>query len=293
VQSAVPGALDLLEKIRPRNPALNLTGGEPLMYPEISRVLQRAKELRFQPLLLSTNGLLIDRVVDDLHLVDHLVISLDSLSREVNECLTGVPGSTEKIVESIEKCAKLSRMNGFALSVHTVIAPETIGGVEAILDLCETLGATLSVSPEHGQFLPSPELPKSGDYVALIDRLLELKGQGKPLFCSTSYLRAIRDFPSHACYPFVSPRVEPDGRVYLPCQRIASRHVYLQDYPSLYELMRQESEWVAAPACARRCYLACYLEVERYLRNPLAAVAELSMRRALLGDGRRSRRIVG
>lgn len=286
---AVALALELLEKIRPHNPALNITGGEPLLYPRINDVIRRASELRFHPILLSTNGLLIDRVVDDLHLVDHLVISLDSLSRDVNERLTGVPGSTEKVVRAIERCAELAREKSFDLSLHVVIAPETIAGIEEILKFCEAIGASLSLSPEHGRFYPNQDLPGNEEYVALIDRLLELKRRRKPVFCSRAYLEAIRDFSPHRCFPFVSPRVEPDGRVYFPCQRIASRHVYLQEYPSLCELMRQEAEWVAAPDCARRCYLACYVEVEQYLNNPLAAVAELSMRRAILGRERRSR----
>ena len=285
----VDQALELLERIRPRNPALNITGGEPLLYSGINQVIRRASELRFQPILLSTNGLLVDRVVEALHLVDHLIISLDSLEREVNEQLTGVPGSTERIVSAIERCAELASEKRFQLSLHTVITPETIPGIEDVLRFCESVGASLSLSPEHGRFDPNPDLLSNQEYVALIDRLLEFKRRGKPVFCSRGYLRAIRDFAPHRCFPFVSPRVEPDGRVYFPCQRIASRHVYLQDFDSLDELMRQEVDWNAAPACARRCFLACYVEVEQYLKNPLAAVAELSIRRAITGRARPSR----
>jgi hypothetical protein len=59
--------------------------------------------------------------------------------------------------------------------------------------------------------------------------------------------------------------------------------VYLQDYSSLYELMQQEAEWIAEPDCAQRCFLACYVEVDAYLKNPLSAVGEVWMRRALFG----------
>ena len=279
----VEATLALLDKIRPMNPALNLTGGEPLLYKGISDLIHRARALKFRPLLLSTNGLLLHRVEDDLHLLDHVVISLDSLQHEVNEGLTQVPGSTTKILAAIERCAELSAEKGFALSLHAVIAQESISGIEQVLDYCEEIGATLSVSPEHGQFYPHEALTGSAEYRALIDRLLELKSQGKPLACSSGYLRAIRDFSEHRCFPFVSPRVEPDGRVYFPCQRIASRAVYLQDYPSLYELMRQEAERIVEPDCARRCFLACYVEVDAYLKNPLAAVREVWMRHVLLG----------
>jgi hypothetical protein len=57
----------------------------------------------------------------------------------------------------------------------------------------------------------------------------------------------------------------------------------LQDYPSLYELMRQEAERIVEPDCARRCFLACYVEVEAYLKNPVTAVREVWMRHVLMG----------
>jgi MoaA/NifB/PqqE/SkfB family radical SAM enzyme len=219
-----------------------------------------------------------------------VVISLDSLTREVNEAMTGVAGSTEKIVHSIRRCADLSVEKGFQLSVHTVIAPETIDGVEDVLKFCESVGASLSVSPEHGRYRPCSDLVGDDGYRTLIDRLTELKGQGKPVFCSKGYLQTIRDFTPHCCFPFVSPRVEPDGRVYFPCQRIKDRHVYLQDYPNLYQLMQREAEWIEEPECSSRCYLACYVEVERYLRNPLSALKELPMRRTVADQRTEARR---
>lgn len=279
----VDEAVALLERIRPHNPALNLTGGEPLMYPGISRILRRAHELRFRPLLLSTNGLLLDRVEDDLQLVDHVVISLDSTCQPVCDAMFGVPGATPRVIQAIRRAGHLAYENGFVLSLHTVVAPETFPGIEGVLDLCEEVGARLSLSPEHGRFDPHPELPGNPEYTSMIDRVLAWKAQGRPVFCSDAYLEAIRDFPAHGCFPLLSPRVEPDGRVYFPCQRIADRQVYLQDYPSLCELMQQEADWSTEPECGRRCYLECYLEVERYLQSPFAALSEAWMRRTLLG----------
>jgi MoaA/NifB/PqqE/SkfB family radical SAM enzyme len=281
-------AVALLEKIRPKNPALNVTGGEPLLHKGIKDIIRRAHELEFRPLLLSTNGLKIDRVIDELARIDHVVISLDSLQHDVNESMTGVPGSTERILAAVHRCASLAEHHGFALSLHAVLALETLAGIEQVLSFCEEMGLALSVSPEHGQFYPNTGLRGNGDYRKLIDRLLELKREGKPLACSEGYLRVIRDFSEHRCFPFVSPRVEPDGRVYFPCQRIAERAVYLQDYPNLYELMRRNADLKTDPDCVRRCFLACYVEVDAYLRRPFSAVGDMWMRKALLGKRSRA-----
>jgi MoaA/NifB/PqqE/SkfB family radical SAM enzyme len=279
----VAEALRLLEKIRPNNPALNITGGEPLLYHGINAVLRRAGELGFHPLLLSTNALLIEQVAEDLKYVDHLVISLHSLSCDTCERLTGIPRSTPRIINAIRRSAELARSMNFKLSLHTVIAPETMAGIEEILEFCEEIGAQLSLSPEHGRYYPNRDLIGNKQYTDLIDRLLELKQCGKPLFSSQNYLKAIRNFSPHRCFPFVSPRVEPDGRVYFPCQRIARRFVYLQDYPNLCELMQREADQIPDSACAERCFLACYLEVAQYLHNPLIAISNLFIREALLG----------
>jgi MoaA/NifB/PqqE/SkfB family radical SAM enzyme len=51
--------LTLLEKIRPKNPGLDITGGEPLVRLDLVEVLKKAKELKFNPIVLNTNGMLL------------------------------------------------------------------------------------------------------------------------------------------------------------------------------------------------------------------------------------------
>ncbi len=283
-----PAALALLEKIRPHNPALNLTGGEPLLHPGLPEILRRARELSFHPLLLSTNGLLIERVIDQLPVLDHLVVSLDSTDESVGDAMTCVPGSTRRIVAAIRRCAALAAQAGFAMSLHAVLAPETLAGIEDVLRLCEELGLSLSVSPEHGRFLPNAHLAGDPAYAERVGDLIAWKRAGRPVAASFGYLRRIRDFVPHHCYPFLSPRVEPDGRVYFPCQRLRSRHAYLQDHDSLWAMMRRHAGWgETSPECRERCWLACYLEVEQCLRNPARLAADAFMRRWVL-TGRRA-----
>jgi MoaA/NifB/PqqE/SkfB family radical SAM enzyme len=276
-------ALALLEKIRPHNPAINFTGGEPLLYKDLPLLIQKAKALRFYPIILSTNGFLIDNIIAHLHLVDHLILSLDSLSEEVNDELCGLKGVTEVIKKNITLCALLAPQKQYHLSLHAVLAPETIPGIEHLVDFCEALDITLSVSPEHGRFYPHPALKKNRDYTHLINRMIAMKKAGRSVACSSGYLKTIRDFSPHRCYPFLSPRVEPDGRIYFPCQRIQKRHVYLQDYDSLCQLMREKADPRFFEECSERCFLACYVDVEQYIKNPLAILVEQRIRDWALG----------
>jgi MoaA/NifB/PqqE/SkfB family radical SAM enzyme len=286
-----PTALALLEKIRPGHPALNLTGGEPLLRADLPVLLQRAHELRFCPLLLSTNGLLIRGILDHLSRVDHLILSLDTLDERKGDAIMGVAGATREIVANTRLCARLAREKGYRLSLHTVITPEGVDDIPELVEFCASLGITLSVSPEHGRYDPHPALPGSPAYAAGVEQLIALKRQGRPVACSFGYLEAIRTFPPHVCYPYVSPRVEPDGRVYFPCQRMKQRYVHLQDYDTLTHLMRAEADPTeTGAACQRRCYLACYLEVDQYLNHPWALLAENAMRRWVFTGARRAAR---
>jgi MoaA/NifB/PqqE/SkfB family radical SAM enzyme len=278
-----PAALALLDKIRPHNPVINFTGGEPLLYKDLPLLLKRAKDLRFYPIILSTNGLLIERIIDHLHLVDHLILSLDSLSSEINDSLCRVNGATEIIKNNIRRCAFIAPDGGFHLSLHAVIAPETIPGMDRLLAFCESLGITLSISPEHGRFIPHLGLKTNRAYTHLIDGMIDMKKEGRPIACSFGYLKTIRDFTPHKCYPFVSPRVEPDGRVYFPCQRIRKRYVYLQDYESLYQLMQKEAEQYFFEECTERCFLACYVDVEQHIKNPFSLKKEHPLREWVFG----------
>jgi MoaA/NifB/PqqE/SkfB family radical SAM enzyme len=280
--------LSLLEKIRPHNPAINFTGGEPLLCEGIEQLLIRAGELAFHPVILSTNGMLAERLLPLLKHVRHLVISLDSLDAEVNDRMTGVPGTTSQVIQTVMQCAALASRQGFHMSVHTVLAPETLSGVSEMVSFCTAHHATLSVSPEHGRYDPHDGLHHDPRYRVAVDDLIRMKREGKPIASSIGYLKRIRDFPAHRCYPFVSPRVEPDGRVYFPCQRIAGRAVYLQDYRTLAELMRREFEWMDREECRRRCFLACYLEVDEYLHHPLTLLREVNMRQWLSGRNGRT-----
>src|SRR5512143_733968 len=78
-------AIELLEKIRPHNPVLNLTGGEPLLHEDFGMILRKARHLRFYPILLSTNGLIVDRFQDDLDHLDHLIVTLHSPDPNTND----------------------------------------------------------------------------------------------------------------------------------------------------------------------------------------------------------------
>lgn len=86
--------------------------GEPLVYPHIDYVLEKAKSLGFE-VVLNTNGILIDKHIDSvMEYVDYLIVSIEaseeSLYREIR-----IGSTLSKVMENIELLTKLkeSRMS--------------------------------------------------------------------------------------------------------------------------------------------------------------------------------------
>lgn len=276
--------LGLLEKIRPKNPAINFTGGEPLLHPHLAALVKKSEELGFFPIVVSTNAYEIGPLFEILPMLDNLIISLDSVDEQVNDALCSVPGATQQIIKNIKILAGLRERCGFNITLHAVICDSNIDGLKNLVTFCDSLKLTLSVSPQHMGQYPCRSLLNNHRYAAGIRGLRELKQAGTAITCSDGYLEKIETFAPHSCFPFLSPRVEPDGIVYFPCYRIRKDAFNLKDYGTLYSLMRKRGQWMdGVRECQHRCFLACYMEVEQYVRNPLRLLREMSFRHMTLG----------
>ena len=116
---------------------LYLWGGEPLLYSDFHRLCQLLQKAE-RWTTVCTNGLLIDRVLEDLmNVSDHtvLLISLDGF-REYNDRIRGT-GTFDKVISNI----RLLQESGFRgeISVCTVIGDEMINHLHAFCEYMETL----------------------------------------------------------------------------------------------------------------------------------------------------------
>ena len=116
----------ILEKIRPHNPALSITGGEPLVRADIVEILKKARELRFELIWLNTNAILLERREKILEYLDYLSVSLDLLDEEKWDNVLGVAGAARRIKRNIIKYAKEQEKFDFKMTVHCVITPGTV-----------------------------------------------------------------------------------------------------------------------------------------------------------------------
>lgn len=84
-EKSVDEILEVIEKL-PRNSIENIviTGGEPLLYPELKSVLKGIKEKGFG-VSLSTNGVLLEEKLDVLEYVDEITLPVDSGDSDILE----------------------------------------------------------------------------------------------------------------------------------------------------------------------------------------------------------------
>ena len=114
-------------------PALILSGGEPLLRPDIFDIARRAKEMGFFTAL-STNGVLIDeRVVPALAEIgfDYIGISLDGIGK-VHDAFRGMKGAFDKSLNALRLC----RDAGLPVGLRFTMTRDNAHQFEQMIGLC-------------------------------------------------------------------------------------------------------------------------------------------------------------
>lgn len=120
-------------------PILVLSGGEPLVRPDIYRIAVYAagKEL---PVALATNGTLIDKEIAGkitAARVRRVSISLDGATREVHDSFRGLPGSFDKALAGF----RALKAKGMSMQVNCTVARHNVHQLNEIYGLARSLGA--------------------------------------------------------------------------------------------------------------------------------------------------------
>ncbi|NTW13088.1 MAG: radical SAM protein [Anaerolineales bacterium] len=244
----------ILKVIRSGVDRLWLTGGEPLIHPQILDLLTYArKELNFREISLITNGTLLHSVIarsgasrhdeaipcedavssssrgllragnhrprnDVLSCLDHLIISLDSTDPQALNRVSVPDAYADTVIANAREAASLQKKYDFKLIINAVITPETLPGMDKLLAFCTENNSLISFSPQSVNNLPRYELVTSPEYRAFIGKVIQLKKRGAPILGSLSYFKILLDQIPYECYPTLVPRILPDGWLTYPCR---------------------------------------------------------------------------
>lgn len=170
---------------------IKLSGGEPLMRPDIFELAEYAKDLGLYTCL-GSNGTLIneDNILDIKKYIKSVAVSIDSTDKKTHDEFRGYEGAFDKTMEGI----RLLRENGVKLQINTTISRLNKDEIREILDFATELGA----SSIHVLFLV-------------------MTGRGKNLGDSylnkEEYLQAIKEVLEYESDIFIKPTCAPQSTV--------------------------------------------------------------------------------
>lgn len=178
-------------------PIIILTGGEPMLRPDIYDIASCATGLHL-PVVMAPCGALLDgqSVAKILASgVRRISISLDGATATSHDSFRGVPGAFDSALRGIQA----ARNGGLEFQVNTTITQHNIGELAEILDLAVRLGAKvfnpfLLVPTGRGKALADQEISPL-QYEQTLDWLADQQGRGDILIrvtCAPHYQRIIR-----------------------------------------------------------------------------------------------------
>ncbi len=138
----VKNALRQLKDIGVKN--LIFIGGDPLLRRDIGDIIKEASLLKFEIIIVVTNGLLLEDKAEELleNGVTHITVSIDGVGR-ANDVIRGVHGYFEKSIRGLETVQRLKKDKGLNCSVTlltTILLNQNVDEIPKLLEICQSLG---------------------------------------------------------------------------------------------------------------------------------------------------------
>lgn len=155
-------ALRLVDQITAvGNPIVILTGGEPLLRPDIFEIARYGTD-RGLRMVMAPNGTLIDEAAAGRIAaagIKRISISLDGATAEVHDRFRGVDGAFEGALRGIRN----AKAAGVEFQVNTTITKRNLAEIPRIMELAESLGAAahhifLLVPTGRGKYIVDQEI---------------------------------------------------------------------------------------------------------------------------------------
>jgi MoaA/NifB/PqqE/SkfB family radical SAM enzyme len=258
---------------------INLTGGEPLLRPDLPDLVDFAHQQDMVVCLL-TNGLLLPRMADALleAQIDAIIISIDSVVPGEFLHTRGVPFHlVEKgLYPLVEMKNKHPEM---FVSITSVITNVNLFSVVTLIEYANQYDVGVQFSPYHhfDQGQPDDLTPQDISSVEkIICQLLRMKSLGHKLLDSPQFLKHFPRFFEHRCVPkgfkcmagYVAVFADVDLNV-RPCWMIKPvgnlRQERLEDiwYSARFQEARRRIKALQCP----KCWLLCTAEPSLYVQE--------------------------
>jgi AdoMet-dependent heme synthase len=178
-------------------PIMILTGGEPLLRPDIYEIAQYCTEQGLRPVLATCGTTLTVEVATKLKEsgVERISVSIDGPNAEAHDNFRGVPGAFEGSMRGL----KAANEAGLEFQINTTVTKINMDDVEEILNLAVSLGAVafhpfLLVPTGRGEGLKD-KLLTPGEYERVLNKIYKLRDTTPIHFkptCAPHYYRILR-----------------------------------------------------------------------------------------------------
>ena len=190
-------AKHFVDELMEYKPIIILTGGEPLLRPDVYEIAQYATDKGFRVVLATNGTLLTPEIVKRLKDVgiQRVSISIDGSSKETHDTFRGEQGAFEGALHGIE----LLKKEGLPFQINTTITKRNLDEIPGIYDLAIKLDASalhifLLVPTGRGEEIAEQEIPPE-EYERVLnwfyDKNKEKKIQLKAT-CAPHYFRIMR-----------------------------------------------------------------------------------------------------
>ena len=178
-------------------PVIIITGGEPLIHPDVFDIASYSASLGLRTVLATCGHLLDENTVQKLlgSGVSRISVSLDGATSATHDSFRGVHGAFDSALAGLETARKF----GLEFQINSTLTTLNIGEIEAVHNLAVSLGAAgfhpfLLVPMGRGKGLADYAL-SAEEYEAALTRIAEIASQSpieiKPT-CSPHYIRVFK-----------------------------------------------------------------------------------------------------
>jgi radical SAM protein with 4Fe4S-binding SPASM domain len=138
----------LIDEVAPHRPVINVTGGEPFLYPDLMRLCGHVKR-RGLPLFVTTNGVRLARCADEIVAQgwDVVLVSLDG-PEAIHDACRGTPGAFRAAVtglEALREARERRRASRPYVNTSTTLSRANVAALEETFALGERLRPDLMV----------------------------------------------------------------------------------------------------------------------------------------------------
>jgi heme b synthase len=193
----------LLDQIKKAgHPIIILTGGEPLLRPDIFEIARYGTDKGFR-MVMAPNGTLITEGIAHQMVeagIRRISISLDGSTKEIHDRFRGVAGAFEGALRGLKTAQKA----GIEFQINTTITKSNLNQIQAIQDLATDLGAVahhifLLVPTGRGKYIVDKEIDAE-EYEHTLNWFYDRKDK-TPLqlkaTCAPHYYRILRQRARH------------------------------------------------------------------------------------------------